>query len=115
MLALAMLLGSIPFGYLAVALRSPGKARDAGVTLTAIHEAVGLPGLVLVVTLNVAKGFVPAYLAQAALQSIPVALAAGAVAILSHCFPYWRMFRLSGYGGSVAIGALLGLLIGVVR
>lgn len=112
MLALAMLLGSIPFGYLAVHFRSPGSARDSGCGIEAIRRAVGTPGLVGVVALNVGKGFVPVYLTMAALHSIPIALLAGAVAVLSHCFPYWLMFRPMGKGGSVAAGVVLGLLLG---
>jgi len=110
MLALAMLLGSVPFGYIAVYLRNPGVARDSGGTLASIRRAVGLPGLVLVIALNVAKGFLPTYLAKGTAGMV-VALIVGVIAVLSHCFPYWFMFKRSGWGGSVAIGALLGLLI----
>lgn len=110
MLALAALLGSVPFGYIAVYLRSPGSARDSGCAITAIRRAVGPFGLWAVIVLNVAKGFVPVYLTKAATGSIPIALVAGLVAVLSHCFPYWFMFKPTGKGGSVALGALLGLL-----
>lgn len=110
MLALAMLLGSIPFGYIAVYLRSPGAARDSGVTLSSIHRAVGWPGLIAVIALNMAKGFVPVYLTRGAVDGFVVPVIAAGVAVLSHCFPYWFMFRRSGSGGSVALGALLGLL-----
>lgn len=111
MLALAMLLGSIPFGYIAVYLRNPGTARDSGASLENIRRAIGWPGLALVVGLNIAKGFVPVYLARHAVDSNPLAVLVGAVAILSHCFPYWLMFRRSGSGGSVTIGAVLGLFL----
>lgn len=114
MLALAMLLGSIPFSYIAVYLRNPGVARDSGGTLANIRDAFGVPGLAIVIALNVAKGFVPVYLANRAVDSVVIALLVGAVAILSHCFPYWRMFRPSGWGGSVAMGALLGLLFSLL-
>lgn len=111
MLALAMLLGSVPFGYILVYLRNPGIARDSGGTLANIRRAYGAPGLVLVIALNVAKGFVPVYLTGNTVGSIPIALIAGVIAILSHCFPYWRMFKPSGWGGTVAFGALLGMLL----
>jgi len=110
MLALAMLLGSIPFGHIAIRLRGAGFARDAGIGLDTIRRAVGLPGLGLVVALNVAKGFVPVYLAKGAISSLPIVALAGVVAVLSHCFSYWLMFRPSGRGGSVALGALLALI-----
>lgn len=111
MLALAMLLGSIPFGYIAVSLRGPGTVRDSGASMTNIRGATGLPGLVLVVSLNMAKGLVPVYLARHAMDSYPLSALVGAVAIVSHCFPYWLMFKRSGNGGSVAIGAVLGLFL----
>jgi len=110
MLALAMLLGSIPFGHIAVRLRSPGRARDEGIGVETIRRAVGWPGLALVVALNVVKGFVPVYLTKGAVDSILVAVLVGIVAVLSHCFPYWLMFRPSGKAGSVALGALLALI-----
>jgi glycerol-3-phosphate acyltransferase PlsY len=115
MLALAMLLGSIPFGHIAVRLRAPGLARDAGIGLDTIRRSAGLPGLALVVALNVAKGFVPVYLARSAIASLPVIALVGLVAVLSHCFSYWLMFRPSGRGGSVALGALLGLLLQIAH
>ena len=110
MLALAMLLGSVPFGYIAVHFRSPGSARDSGCGVEGIRRAVGWPGLIAVVALNVAKGFVPVYLTNRILGSIPIAVLVGVVAVLSHCFPYWFMFRRSGNGGSVVIGVLLALI-----
>jgi len=69
MLALAMLLGSIPFGHIAVRLRAPGRARDEGIGVETIRRAVGWPGLALVVALNVAKGFVTVWLAKGALPT----------------------------------------------
>lgn len=115
-----MLLGSIPFGHIAVRLGAPGKGRDNAdgrghscprPDLDTIRRAIGWPGLALVVALNVAKGFVPVWLAKGTLGSEWLACLVGAVAIASHCFPYWLMFRRSGNGGSVALGVILGLLL----
>ena len=129
MLALAMLLGSIPFGHIAARLRAPGRARDNAdrrghscprpsgsaecprPDLNTIRRSVGRPGLALVVALNAAKGFVPVWLAKGALGSEWLACLVGLVAVASHCFPYWLMFRPSGKGGSVALGVLLALLV----
>lgn len=110
MLALAMLLGSIPFGHIAASLRRPGLGRDAGVSLDTIRQAAGWPGLVLVILLNAAKGFVPVYLAKGAIASTPIIALVGIVAVLSHCFSYWLMFRPSGKGGSVALGVIAALI-----
>ena len=111
MLALAMLAGSIPFGHIVLSLRRPGLARDAGVGPDTIRRSVGWPGLALVILLNATKGFLPVYLAKGAIASTPIIALVGVVAVLSHCFSYWLMFRPSGKGGSVAIGALLGFLL----
>lgn len=134
MLALAMLLGSIPFGHIAVYIRTRDSSEVSSRGIAAIRDAVGWPGLIAVVILNIAKGFVPVFLTMCAfhrtvqglvlidpkgtlacreiptMESIPFALLAGAIAVLSHCFPYWLMFRPSGKGGSVAIGVGLGLV-----
>lgn len=115
MFALAALLGSIPFGYIAVYFRSPGSARDSGCGLESIRRSVGWPGLIAVVVLNIVKGFLPVYLTRGVTDSLFVALLVGVVAVLSHCFPYWLMFKPMGKGGSVAVGVLLGLLLGIVR
>ncbi len=146
MLALAMLLGSIPFGHIAVCVRRPRAARhtdrggsddrvqeraDGGNACQAaggghsssvgggrdcppptpdtIRAAVGWPGLILVVALNIAKGFVPVHFARTAGLSLPIVALVGIVAILSHDFSYWLMFRPSGRGGSVVIGAGTGV------
>jgi len=109
MIALAMLVGSIPFGHIAVRLRAAGLARDAGVSLDTIRRAVGLPGMAFVVALNVAKGFVPVYLAKGSIASIPIVALVGVVAVVSHCFSYWLMFKRSGNGGSVAARSAAGI------
>jgi acyl phosphate:glycerol-3-phosphate acyltransferase len=111
MLALAMLLGSIPFGHIAVRLRGAARARDIGVSIDTIRSSVGRPGLALVIAFNIAKGFVPVYLARGADLSLPILALVGIIAVLSHDFSYWLMFRPSGKGGSVAIGALLGFFL----
>jgi len=111
MLALAVLLGSIPFGHIVLSLRKAGLARDAGVTTDTILRAAGWPGLVLVIALNMAKGFIPVHFATAAGLSLPIVALVAVAAMLSHCFSYWLMFRPSGKGGSVALGALLGFFL----
>lgn len=138
MLALAMLLGSIPFGHIAVYTRTRDSSEVSSRGITAIRDAVGLPGLIAVVVLNIAKGFVPVFLTTIVFyktvqacgvnypqggyecmllpsrESVPIALLAGAIAAMSHCFPYLFMFRRSGSGGSVAIGVALGFVAALV-
>lgn len=116
MLALAMLLGSIPFGHIAAYIRSRGGSKTSDAESSAGTRPADRTILVVVAILNVAKGFVPVYLTTAAFahtrqMSISMGLLAGAIAVLSHCFPYWFMFRRSGKGGSVAIGVALAFVV----
>ena len=111
--ALAMLLGSIPFGYLAIHFRR--KEVDGELDIAAIRDSVGTLGMVGVVILNAAKGFLPVYLTMAAFKSIPFAVLVGAIAVASHCFPYWMMFKPAGKGGSVAVGAAFALIMSLIR
>ncbi|MEN6358416.1 MAG: glycerol-3-phosphate acyltransferase [Armatimonadota bacterium] len=90
LLALAVLLGSIPFNRFI-----PAKA------------ARGL----LVPSLNVIKGFVPMYFAAASLDSYFFIALAGILVMLSHSFPYWLMFKYNGRAIAVALGVLFGVNI----
>lgn len=113
--ALAMLLGSIPFGYIAVYIRDKQIADESSRAIGSIRDAVGVPALVVMVILNVAKGFVPVYLTMTVFASVPFALLVGAIAVASHCFPYWFMFKPMGKGGSVAIGAIVAIIVSLIR
>lgn len=98
MLALAMLLGSIPWGRLAANARGRTKTGDPG---------AGWNGLIAL--LDALKGFLPVYLAAGAPEARAWVAAAGAVAMLSHSFPYWFMFRPMGRGTAVGFGAVFAL------
>ena len=104
MLALAMLLGSIPVAQIASRFASRTGSKDL-----AEPKTVGGASLVAVVLLTVVKGFVPTYLAKISIDSYFVVLLAGTIALLSSCFPYWLMFRPSGNGLAVSLGILIGL------
>lgn len=88
LLALAVLLGSIPF-YRFV----PAKA------------ARGL----LVPALNAIKGFIPMYFAVKSLDSYLLIALVGILVILSNAFPYWLMFKYNGTSMAVALGLLFGV------
>ena len=88
LLALAMLLGSIPFRHL-IGRKNAGNA--------------------LVVLFDIAKGFVPIYIAKGLLQSDYWTISIGIVAILSHCFPYWFMFKPNGTAVLPGLGVVLAL------
>ena len=91
MLALAMLFGSIPFRNL--------------ICRTSANSA----GVALVVLFDIAKGLVPVYIAKGLLQSDFWIISVGIVAILSHCFPYWFMFKPNGTAVLPGLGVVFAL------
>src|SRR3954466_15618300 len=114
-LALAYLLGSIPFGYLLVRfflkqdVRNIGSG-NIGATNVARSGAKGLGILTLI--LDALKGFVAVVIAQhiAAPYGFPqaydIAVCAAVAAVLGHCFPVWLGFR-GGKGVATALGVFL--------
>jgi glycerol-3-phosphate acyltransferase PlsY len=108
-MALAALLGSIPFGSLVELLR---KRRGIDTPPRPIEPLYILAGL-----LSIAKVFVPVKYAMS-LKMLPdmsehyppwliVAVALSAVA--SDVFPYWLMFKPRGRGLAAALGAVFGV------
>ncbi len=104
-------LGSIPFSYLAVRLRTGSDLRDVGSgnpgatnALRTAGPSVALLGLLL----DIAKGFVPVWIGRSA--GLPdEALAAAAVAtVLGHAFSPFLGFR-GGKGVATGFGALSAL------
>lgn len=109
LMALAALLGSIPFGYILLYLKSPKAARELGRNTS--EAAVFGNGLFLLVfLLDCAKGFIPVYVAKTSLTP-QWAMAAGVIAVFSAYYPYWFMFRPSRRSVGTVIGALMGLVI----
>ncbi|HEX4156337.1 MAG TPA: glycerol-3-phosphate 1-O-acyltransferase PlsY [Acidobacteriaceae bacterium] len=115
-LALAYLLGSIPFGYLLVRLfrkqdiRSVGSG-NIGATNVARSGSKGLGILTLV--LDLLKAFAAVLLAKHLAPGMPgfpsdLAVAAGIAAVLGHVFPVWLGFK-GGKGVASALGVFLAL------
>jgi glycerol-3-phosphate acyltransferase PlsY len=114
-LALAYLAGSFPTAYLA------GKARgvDVGAVgsgnygATNVFRSVGAIPAIVVVIVDVAKGFLPVVLLPRlvpidSLQPMTYAVAVAAAAILGHVFSIFLRFR-GGKGIGTAAGAYLAL------
>lgn len=108
----AYLLGSIPFGYLLVRfvqhkdIRAFGSG-NIGATnvLRGGNKALGIATLVL----DLAKASAAVLLAERlGPDNYDLAVAAGTVAVLGHCFPVWLGFR-GGKGVASALGAFLAL------
>jgi len=116
-LAIAYLLGSIPFGYLLVRffrkedIRAIGSG-NIGATNVARSGAKGLGLLTLL--LDALKGALAVYLALHFAPAVDgaasyLAIAAGVIAVLGHVFPVWLGFR-GGKGIATALGVFIALV-----
>ena len=111
-IAIAYLLGSIPFGYLLVRLvrkediRTTGSG-NIGATNVARSGAKGLGVATLV--LDLLKAFLAVKIAyHLSGGNYDVAVLAAVAAILGHCFPVWLGFR-GGKGAASSLGVLIAL------
>jgi glycerol-3-phosphate acyltransferase PlsY len=116
-LAIAYLLGSIPFGYLLVRIfrkediRSTGSG-NIGATNVARSGGKGLG--ILTLLLDLLKAFAAVRIAQHLAPGAPgfpsdLAVAAGIAAVLGHVFPIWLGFK-GGKGVASALGVFLALV-----
>jgi glycerol-3-phosphate acyltransferase PlsY len=109
-MAIAYLLGSIPFAYLAgltrgVDIRTVGsKNVGASNVFRELGKRIGIA----VMALDIAKGLLAVVIADVYTSS-PWPLVAAAAAILGHVFPVWLRFK-GGKGVAVAGGAMIGLV-----
>jgi acyl phosphate:glycerol-3-phosphate acyltransferase len=115
-LAIAYLLGSIPFGYLLVRIfrkediRATGSG-NIGATNVARSGAKGLGFLTLL--FDLLKGYAAVEIAAHFAPGTPglpsdLAVAAGVAAVLGHVFPVWLGFK-GGKGVATALGVFLAL------
>ncbi len=112
-IAVAYLIGSIPFGYLIVRAAAGADVRETGsggTGATNVTRRAGKAAGVLTLLLDAAKGVVAVLAASWLTHSDgtvgwPVALAAVAV-IGGHCFPIWLNFR-GGKGVATGVGVFL--------
>jgi glycerol-3-phosphate acyltransferase PlsY len=115
-LAIAYLLGSIPFGYLLVRIfrkediRATGSG-NIGATNVARSGAKGLGLLTLL--LDLLKAFAAVWIAKHFAPGTPgfpsdLAVAAGIAAVLGHVFPIWLRFK-GGKGVASALGVFVAI------
>jgi glycerol-3-phosphate acyltransferase PlsY len=111
-IALAYLLGSIPFGYILVKIfrkqdiRATGSG-NIGATNVARSGAKGLA--IATLLLDLGKAFLAVRIAQHILPgNYDLAVAAAVAAILGHVFPVWLRFH-GGKGVASALGVFLAL------
>jgi len=104
------LLGSIPFGYLLVRLRSGRDVRSVGsgnIGATNVVRAAGWSTGVATLILDLAKGMFAVWLAgHFSDGNIRIVMFAGLAAILGHIFPVWLKFS-GGKGVATALGVFI--------
>lgn len=113
-LAIAYLVGSIPFGWLMGKLFFKEDIRQAGSgnigATNALRRFGTVPGII-VLLLDMAKGFGVAWFASSQLAPgsfwIPLA---GAMVIVGHMFPLWLNFK-GGKGVATAAGVFIALTL----
>lgn len=105
------LFGSLPFALWITRLVKGVDVRDSGsghVTTTNTIRQAGLGWGVLVLILDIGKGFVPTYFAnQMGLPDLLIALTAGLV-VVGHCWPIFAQFR-GGMGLAATAGTFLAI------
>lgn len=115
-LAVAYLLGSIPFGYLLVRIFRKEDVRSTGsgnIGATNVARSGGKGLGILTLLLDLLKAFVAVKIAAHFAPGTPgfpsdLAVAAGIAAILGHVFPIWLRFK-GGKGVASALGVFIAL------
>jgi glycerol-3-phosphate acyltransferase PlsY len=111
-LAIAYLLGSIPFGYLIVKTGAGDDIRDQGsgnIGAANVARNAGLGAGVLTLVLDAAKGYAAVLIAERWAQgsnSTRWMMAAAIAALVGHMFPVWLGFR-GGKGVATSLGVFL--------
>ena len=107
---LAYLIGGLPFGYWFVRLSSGKDIRGMGsgnIGATNVHRTAGTKAGLIVLLLDIFKGFLAVWLTALATGGTPLALALSAAAVmLGHCFPVFLHFQ-GGKAVACFVGAFL--------
>jgi len=112
------LVGSMPFGYWLVRLAKGEDVRRAGsgsIGASNVWRTYGRWYGIPVVVLDIAKGFVPAFVGTILVDELTGALAGG-LAMLGHWRPLFLGFQKGGKAVATAAGTLLGMatLLGLI-
>jgi glycerol-3-phosphate acyltransferase PlsY len=107
---IAYFIGGLPFGYWFVRLSSGKDIRTMGsgnIGATNVQRSMGSKAGVIVLLLDILKGFVAVWLAAVLTQgnTLALALAAGAV-MVGHCYPV-----LLGFKGGKAVACFVGAFL----
>jgi acyl phosphate:glycerol-3-phosphate acyltransferase len=108
--ALAYLLGGLPFGYWFVRLTSGRDIRTMGsgnIGATNVQRSMGTKAGIVVLSLDILKGFLAVWLAALLTHGDTIALALAVVAVmLGHCYPVFLRFK-GGKAVACFVGAFL--------
>ncbi len=109
-IAIAYLLGSIPFGYLIVKSRQGRDVRAAGsgnIGAANVTRVAGAAAGLLTLALDAGKGYLAVWIAaRLAHGNIRWMIVAALCAIIGHLFPVWLGFR-GGRGVATGVGVFL--------
>jgi glycerol-3-phosphate acyltransferase PlsY len=108
---LAYFAGSLPFSLWITRLVAGIDIRDGGSghasTTNTIRQVGWFPG-VIVLLLDISKGFLPAYFAALQGFSLPVIVLSATLSVVGHCWPIFAQFR-GGMGLATAFGGFLAI------
>jgi glycerol-3-phosphate acyltransferase PlsY len=105
------LIGSIPFGVIAGKLRKIDirKVGSGNIGATNIYRTLGTAPAVAVFILDLLKGALAVYIAQAMIPSSPAIIVfSGIAAVIGHMYPVYIGFK-GGKGSATGLGVLLGI------
>jgi len=106
-LLIAYILGAIPFGYLVVRWTTGSDVRDSGsgnIGATNVLRTTGRGPAIATLALDIAKGFLAAYLASWLTNGSPEWTALAALAVMAgHAFPVFLKFQ-----GGKAVATFIG-------
>jgi len=102
-------MGSLPFALWITQLVKGVDVRDGGsghvTTTNTIRQAGWVPG-VMVLLLDIGKGFLPTFLAASSGSPVLLIVLTAAMAVVGHCWPMFAQFR-GGMGLAVTAGSYL--------
>src|SRR5215218_3276064 len=118
-LIISYLLGSIPFGFLIVKLKSGADVRQTGsggTGATNVTRKAGKGAGIITLVLDALKGTAAVVLARwltGESGTSWVVAGAAVLAVVGHCFPVWLKFK-AGKGVATGLGVFLAIVSGSV-
>lgn len=111
-LIFAYLIGSVPNGVIISKIlkkKDPRKSGSGNIGATNVARTSGTIAGIIVLILDILKGFIPVYLTLKYSLSYQLTLFTGLFAFLGHTFPIYLKFK-GGKGVATAIGIFLALV-----